>query len=464
MALGLDRGVAPAWGRLALAALDLAWAAPALRLALIMLGGEGARAALAAVALYAVGALATLIATRLPTTRTRQLVTPAFASAAVAVAFWAVAHAARPFLDAAWVGEALVGIAEARLGLWTDLTLLVAGTLLVWRGNWLVRVSPTHASAGASFQTGMIVVALGAIGPSIESYSRAFGGGEAQAGFSLVWAFGVLGTGLLALAGTRETGAGRGAGARLWGLLFTGLLLLAVFVLVSYGGAIASTVLDLATRLANAVASAVATVFAWLAALFPPDPATLPVAAAPVGGGEREGTYVTFFTVPESIRRLGGAVVMLGLFVPLLIGLVRYLAEVWRRLWDPLFMAGVSVERGDWRDGDPWRWPRALLYRFGRLLWRGAGGQALDGDPRAWPVRLAYRDLLKTAAKRGATRRPGQTPAEHLNQMAAAFPGREAELRSISEAYERARYGPTPDREYPSDLRALIRQVTRKQR
>jgi hypothetical protein len=332
--------------------------------------------------------------------------------------------------------------------------LLPAGALMLWRGWWLAASVPQHHTAGASFQAGLVALALGAAV-----------GGEGFATATSAWALGFLAVGLLALSVVRgdEAGARRDPVARLWALGFTAVLLAVAWGMASGGGAIAQALADLGARLLDAFLAALNALFTWLASLtVSPEPVDLPPELAQPPRQTQQNELRELLTIPESVRRVGGIGVMLAFIVPLIVAIVRYLGELWRKLTDPLFMAGVQVETVE---GSGWgvsRALRALALRLARLLWRGAGGRALDGDPRGWPVRTAYRDLLRRAAKHGAPRPPEATAAEHVLALVQLFPGHEADLREITRAYERARYGPAPERAQAAEVKERLRRVTRR--
>ena len=70
-------------------------------------------------------------------------------------------------------------------------------------------------------------------------------------------------------------------------------------------------------------------------------------------------------------------------------------------------------------------------------------------------VRYIYANVIRLAARRGFPRPPARTPNEFLPTLEGAFPGREADLSRLTEAYVMVHYGEVPaDREEIEELRA----------
>ena len=70
----------------------------------------------------------------------------------------------------------------------------------------------------------------------------------------------------------------------------------------------------------------------------------------------------------------------------------------------------------------------------------GAGGLFT-----AWTIRRIYAQTVRLAASRGYPRPPSHTPYEHLSTLHQAFPGCEADLGQITEAYVGVHYGELPE-------------------
>jgi hypothetical protein len=70
---------------------------------------------------------------------------------------------------------------------------------------------------------------------------------------------------------------------------------------------------------------------------------------------------------------------------------------------------------------------------------------ALRGWLAALTIRRVYARMAHEAGKRGFTRLPSQTPYDYLPYLGSAFPGADAEVRLITDAYVAAHYGEAPD-------------------
>jgi hypothetical protein len=70
-------------------------------------------------------------------------------------------------------------------------------------------------------------------------------------------------------------------------------------------------------------------------------------------------------------------------------------------------------------------------------------------DLRRWlaavSIRRLYARMGYEAAKRGFPRKAAQTPYDYLIQLGSAFPGADADVRLITDAYVAAHYGQVPD-------------------
>ncbi len=442
------------WIRLPVAAVDLAWLSPCTWLAVTLAGADGARAALSGGILYLLALATSFIANRaaLPK-RAGRLLPLALAPAWVLLTLWATLYADTPLGGAAWLLAALAAIRDTPFHLPPDLVLLILAAILYWRGLWLGLAECGHGSARASFQTGLVAVA-----------AVALLAGEREAPTSLALTLAYLVVALPALSVARGLEAGRGGAgvARLWGGAFTGILLLMAAGLVFLGGWLAPALVAAGWALLNALLAALHAFMMWLVSLFGSgSPAVLPEEEALLLRRQTGEAVRYLFQVPELVGRVGRLAVVAAFLLPMVYAVLAYLAEVWRRLGEPLYLAERSAEPAEGKGG-LWQALRKLIFRLGWLLWRGAGGRALDGDPRTWAVRLAYRDLLRAAQKRGATRRPATTPAQQLPLLLGVFPGHREDLVAITRAYEAARYGPPPGRAEVAEVRARLRRVLRR--
>ena len=144
----------------------------------------------------------------------------------------------------------------------------------------------------------------------------------------------------------------------------------------------------------------------------------------------------------------------------LLIGAALLLIVIWlehRRRWQrrmveedrqPLWEeAGASLEAGALLR-QKWERLRELMEQAKRF---GIGRRLYA----AISVRYIYANVIRLAEQRGFPRPPARTPYEFLPTLARAFPGREADLAQVTEAYVRVHYGELPaDREELEALRA----------
>jgi len=81
------------------------------------------------------------------------------------------------------------------------------------------------------------------------------------------------------------------------------------------------------------------------------------------------------------------------------------------------------------------------LQELGRMVGQYGVGRTLF---KALTVRRVYAQMCRVAGERGYPRDASQTPHEYLQILPQAFPGREEEVQSITEAYEQVHYGETP--------------------
>lgn len=131
-----------------------------------------------------------------------------------------------------------------------------------------------------------------------------------------------------------------------------------------------------------------------------------------------------------------------------------------RVTWRPGARAPVSVEA----EGSAWQYARALADalrgRLARLL--GRVRATLPARPGTAPVhdaRAAYRALLRWAREHGLPRAPAETPAEFARRLAAVLPAGAPDYQVLTAAYERARYGGQPTR--PDDVARLRASLAR---
>jgi len=98
----------------------------------------------------------------------------------------------------------------------------------------------------------------------------------------------------------------------------------------------------------------------------------------------------------------------------------------------------------------------AQLKKFANIAERfGAGGLFT-----ALTIRRVYAQTVKLAASRGYPRPAAHTPYEHLAALRQAFPGCDADLIQITEAYVGVHYGELPERsDALNDIRAAFERI-----
>jgi len=95
-----------------------------------------------------------------------------------------------------------------------------------------------------------------------------------------------------------------------------------------------------------------------------------------------------------------------------------------------------------------WEQLRALMVQMGRFGFHRRLYAAVS-------VRAIYANVIRLAERQGFPRPPARTPYEFLPTLARAFPGHEADLARVTEAYVRVHYGELPvTREELEALRA----------
>ena len=93
----------------------------------------------------------------------------------------------------------------------------------------------------------------------------------------------------------------------------------------------------------------------------------------------------------------------------------------------------------------------------------GRGGRRLRRRfLAAQAVRRLYQRLLHLAEKRGAHRDPAETPFEFVQDLIGVFPNHDSEVRALTDAYVRVRYGELPENEAEiRQLRACLTALAR---
>ncbi|HLI51098.1 MAG TPA: DUF4129 domain-containing protein [Thermomicrobiaceae bacterium] len=131
--------------------------------------------------------------------------------------------------------------------------------------------------------------------------------------------------------------------------------------------------------------------------------------------------------------------------------LVRYLYRRRRRWRETAHERRESVLVWDDALG---RLPERLRHLIGRDMPRTDSLATLRGDPR-WihtvAIRETYLKLLQLGRRAGVEREPDTTPAEYERQIAGPFPASGAEIGTITDGYDAARYGRSPATERQAD-------------
>lgn len=400
----------------------------------------------------ALGLTATVAATA-PASRPARLLVPLLGIVAVVVGTWWSLYPGWPLLGTGWLVEVAQSFARAPYRWPSELVALPAALAFYWRGYWVARHAPAPEVVLRSFQTGLIILAL--LSATIP--------GPAQGGWALyVLLYLGLGLATLALVRTRRGGQTGRAGARLGGVAAAAMVVAGTVALAAFALWFAPILLELLTKLLELIWAAFTGLMAWLSDLFgpPPAPELSPSEVGRTPSPARE-TLINFFRLSDEARQIGAYAVWAAFLYPIVFAIVRYLSEVWRHLRDASYLAEVQAGSLGER-GSLWRWLLGAFRWLDRWLWRRLGGRPLEGNPAAWPVRLVYRDLLKAAAKRGAARAPTMTASEYVAVASAVFPDHEDDLVALTRVYERARYGPRPEKEDLGALRERCKRMTRR--
>lgn len=360
-----------------------------------------------------------------------------------------------------WLGSSLARMLRFEAGVSRELFLLLATFVLWWRGIRMSQESFLTDSVGFKFRSGILfqivllvaqamsyredmtgwVVALflcGLVAIALARIKDGLPAGQEDEHVGLSWFFFLL------------VGAG---GTLLLGLLLSMLLTTQTFisralqpVLKALGNILLFVVLAVSYVLI-VVVNALVQAFLKLLPLNGPadmEPLVLNPPTMPEWAQRAEGLVEPPAWL-EWVQQGAIVLVMMGLFLMLLMAVRR-----WR-------MAPLS-------GGDVWRESVWSSKDMSQGLLRGLrdGLRQLAG---LWPdqmrrraysaatVRRIYASLLALAEERGAPRPAARTPLQHLPRLRRSFPGWDAELRTLTQAYVAAHYGRVPDTE--AELQAL---------
>ncbi len=150
----------------------------------------------------------------------------------------------------------------------------------------------------------------------------------------------------------------------------------------------------------------------------------------------------------EWLRTLGGMLVILLIVVAVTLSL--------RRLRLRMHRSEEEWRESVWSDVD-WRKELQTLLAEGRRRLNEAAATLSQASIRRWlkapTIRHIYALVAALAAERGYPRADHQTPYEYLPALTQAFPGYDAEVTQITEAYVSVHYGEVAER--PDSLRAV---------
>ncbi|MCS6842828.1 MAG: DUF4129 domain-containing protein [Caldilineales bacterium] len=399
-----------------------------------------------------------------------RLVLGAALLAAILAAWRAFLPSAHGLGNPAWLREALAGLLlGGGGGHWmAALSVLV----LWWRGISLSRRSLGFQPVALAFRGGVLALAVGA------AVLELLVGRQVH---FLIYLFFLCGLAAVALARMEEVGVGGGPHGRSFEAFWTALVAVGAAALVALGSlwaALASPAgRELVGRLwapiGNALLVAVLALVTLLLAPFEPLLERLaaalsglwrallsPELAQALAGLAQEPPDQT--TSPLAVY-LAAAGVALRLLCGASLLLALALAGAWllrqRQEQRAQPMADYeAVERGP---ADTLQ--DLLAAGQDRLRSALAALRSLRSGPdllAAVSVRAIYANTVRLAAARGYPRPPARTPYEHLPALLAAFPGREAEVRLITDAYVAVHYGERPaTRQEVAALRAAFERL-----
>ena len=360
----------------------------------------------------------------------------AFTGLALAVLVSAYVHfyTSQPLLDPHWLGSLLASFNPvAAQELPAQGVMLAMGLVLVWRGWVLSRTRAGAAACMARFQFGAAIFLMVFLSASLMEM-------EARAWLPPLYVFMALSLGSLGLA---RAGGSRGWGpaTRLWGGVLAATVLLVMVAGLVVAAWLTPEVLQWPLRAMKALGALLMAAVDWFMNLLPaPGPAPEMPAGMPQGDiAGAEDDVRLLLVMPEWLRRLLRGmltVLMLGL---LLAALASVSAQAWGRLRRGL--AGEAEPLPGAFRADLLSWLRGIRRWVLRVLLHrgGMGGVGPLTSPRQ-----VYRSLLRRSARAGWARLPAQTPTEYQAALATALPSGHDDLKAITGAYLRARYGLRP--------------------
>lgn len=326
------------------------------------------------------------------------------------------------------------------------LIIILAGGGFVWSRAWLLAHKQLDLPNFAfSFQLGIYVLLVVALFSGFIQLPR-----SAVANLMIVFFI----TGLVGLwfARTRQPNGPAGASTLPpWLIMVTAALGLVLLASLLAQAMVDRGLLELALQGIAWVGRQFARLFAYLMSLLPSSsPMEVPANPMPIPGGAANGEvskrYLLFVEWRRKIAEIVFTASWATLFAMLLFQNMRRLMQ-W--LLRKAGTQGVSFEASDIGFFDDimimlrtllgW-----LLRLFRTLKRRPRGGKRRS--PEVESIREIYRRLLAWTAARGRPHVPAQTPYEYLEALIPWLPEKEADLRTLTESYVLARYGPdVPD-------------------
>lgn len=373
---------------------------------------------------------------------------------AVLVAWRIFLHTGVPLADLRWIQAAGTDMVSGHSGgHWLILVLVL---FLWWRGLSLSRREFVFASVALAFRSGILLLVVGTVLATTVA---------GQPVNSLIYLFFLCSLLAVALTRLEEVGLITGEAGRSFDAFWLGLLVAAVGALLGVGlllGLVASpegiaAIRSLWAPIGDGLISAVVWLMALLLRPFEPWLQWLANAIAanwdsvlneqwaealaqwePVAGEAPQPRSGVVLAAAWTVLRLacGGGLVM----ALVLAGLwtlsqrrarQRELSEQHSRIDAGL----LDTLAGLWQSGrDRLRQVAELAGHFGL----GSGLLA------AITVHNIYANTARLAGQRGYPRHPARTPYEYLPDLVVAFPGADAEVRAITDAYVGVHYGELP--------------------
>ena len=363
------------------------------------------------------------------------------AAASIAAVTWWELYRDRPLLDPSWLVAAREDTTRYATSLPPILWPILLGVFLWWRGARLAREEIAFPGLVSRFTWGTLALLVLAVAGWLSAWNSPMA--TVTIAVYLLAAMAAMAAARLEMAQAERAGAidRRWQGSSI-----------AVALILVVGGAALS--IALAPWLGEAAAQArnwflsfllplLMDLLRWIAHLLGLDTPPKPMATPPPGPGAAGANTDNPFTLPESIRGALRLMFNVSWIVIILVAVYRWV-ESWTWGRRPRAKSGYGRERLPW---SPIRSLRGFLVRLFELLLRWIPALAtwtqrlVAPADRTSTVRELYGRLLGWGAKKGQERVPWATPREYVDLLASRWPALEAEFRTITDSYERARYG-----------------------